>query len=106
MSPCCSKSNGELRKLSKGDRVHLSELGCARHPRDSEKKGTVVGQTQYPNSLRIIWEGSRRPITMHRDYLQPLEKKSQMPMDDQDARNADENPCFSRGFPCSSEKIP
>jgi hypothetical protein len=60
----------KARRPSKGDRVHLSELGCARHPRNSGKEGTVVGHTQYPNSLRIVWDGSRWPITMHRDYLQ------------------------------------
>jgi hypothetical protein len=64
----------KVRKLSKGDRVHLSEFGCARHPRDSGKVGTVVGQTLYPNSLRIVWDGSRWPITMHRDYLQPVKE--------------------------------
>jgi hypothetical protein len=36
----------DARKLSKGDRVHLSELGCSRHPRDTEKKGTIVGNSQ------------------------------------------------------------
>jgi hypothetical protein len=66
----------ETRKLSKGDRVHLSELGSARHSRDSEKTGTIVGQTQYPNSLRIIWDGARWPVTMHRDYLRILKKKA------------------------------
>ncbi|SHN65661.1 hypothetical protein SAMN05444170_0758 [Bradyrhizobium erythrophlei] len=87
MSSCCSKLNEEERKLSKGDRVHLSELGCSRHPRDSRKKGTIVGQTQYPNSLRIIWEGSRWPVTMHRNYLRLLKEEVPMPsMDDQDAR--------------------
>jgi hypothetical protein len=72
MSSCRCKLNEEAQKLSKGDRVHLSELGCSRHPRDSKKMGTIIGQTQYPNSLRIIWEGSRRPVAMHRDYLQLL----------------------------------
>jgi hypothetical protein len=75
MGSCSSKLDEKERKLSKGDRVHLSELGCSRHPRDSEKKGTIVGQTQYPNSLRIIWEGSRRPVTVHRDYLQSLKEE-------------------------------
>jgi hypothetical protein len=63
------KLNESERKLSKGDRVHLSEFGCSRHPRDSDKKGTIVGQTRYPNSLRVIWDGSRSPVTMHKDYL-------------------------------------
>ena len=71
-----SKLNeAEARKLSKGARVHLSELGCSRHPRVSEKKGTIVGQTQYPNRLRIIWDGARWPVTMHGDYIQLLEEK-------------------------------
>jgi hypothetical protein len=75
MSSCRFKLNEEERKLSNGDRVHLSELGCSRHPRDSEKRGRIVGQTRYPNSLRIIWEGSRWPVTMHRDYLQLLKEE-------------------------------
>jgi hypothetical protein len=85
------------RKLSKGSRVHLSDLGRSRHRRNSEKKGTIVGQTQYPNSFRIIWDGSRRPVTIHRDYLQPLEKE--MPMDDQSpaAKNPTLSPRAERG---------
>jgi hypothetical protein len=69
------KLNESERKLSKGDRVHLSELGCSRHPRDSDKKSTIVGQTRYPNSLRTIWDGSRSPVTMHKDYLQFLKEE-------------------------------
>jgi hypothetical protein len=53
----------------------LSELGRSSHLRNSDKKGTVVGQTPYPNSLRIIWDGSRWPITIHRDYLQLLKEE-------------------------------
>lgn len=65
----------DARTLSKGDRVHLSELGCSRHPRDTEKKGTIVGNSQYPNSLRIVWDGSRWPVAIHRDYLQLLREE-------------------------------
>jgi hypothetical protein len=91
MSLSRSKSNEEeAPRFSKGDRVHLSELGRSRHPRDSEKKGTIVGQPQYPNGLRIIWDGSRCPVTIHRDYLQLLEEKFQMPMSDQDMPGAGE----------------
>jgi hypothetical protein len=76
MSSFRSKLNEEeAPKLSKGDRVQLSELGCSRHPRESDKKGTIVGETRYPNSLRIVWDSSRWPITMHRDYLQLLKRE-------------------------------
>lgn len=76
MNSSQSKLNEDnARTLSKGDRVHLSELGCSRHPRDAEKKGTVVGNSQYPNSLRILWDGSRWPVAVHRDYLQLLREE-------------------------------
>jgi hypothetical protein len=68
-------NEGEVRRVSKGSRVSLSEFGRSCHPRISDKKGTVVGQTQYPNSLRIIWDGSRWPVTIHRDYLQLLKEE-------------------------------
>jgi hypothetical protein len=70
------KSNeDDALKLSEGDRVHLSELGRSRHHRDTKKKGTIVGRTQYPNSLRIVWDGSRWPIAVHRNYLQLLNEE-------------------------------
>ena len=75
MNSSYSELDEDARQLSKGDRVHLSELGCSRHPRDSQKRGTIVGPTQYPNSLRVIWDGSRWPIPIHRDYLQLLKEE-------------------------------
>jgi hypothetical protein len=63
-----------LTMFSKGDRVHPSKLGCSRHPRDSQKRGTIVGPTRYPNSLRVVWDGSRWPIAVHRDYIQLFEE--------------------------------
>jgi hypothetical protein len=95
-----SKSNEDKALvLSGGDRVHLSELGRSRHPRDTEKKGTIVGSTRYPNSLRIVWDGSRWPIAVHRDYLQLLNEGSQMPMNDQDTSVATCIDCDSKiGF--------
>jgi len=76
MNPSRSKSNeDDAIEFSIGDRVDLSELGRSRHPRDKEKKGTIVGQTLYPNSVRIIWDGSRWPVAVHRDYLQLLKEE-------------------------------
>jgi hypothetical protein len=63
-------SKDQALQLSKGDRVQLSELGCSRHPRNSSKIGTIVGNSQYPNGLRIVWDGSRWPIAVHREYLE------------------------------------
>jgi hypothetical protein len=65
-------SEDQALQLSKGDRVQLSELGCSRHPRNTKKIGTIVGNSQYPNGLRIVWDGSRWPVAVHREYLEPL----------------------------------
>jgi hypothetical protein len=66
------KSKDQSLQLSKGDRVQLSELGCSRHPRNSNKIGTIVGNSQYPSGLRIVWDGSRWPVAVHREYLELL----------------------------------
>jgi hypothetical protein len=65
-------SEDQALRLSKGDRVQLSELGCSRHPRNTKKIGTIVGNSQDPNSLRIVWDGSRWPVAVHREYLELL----------------------------------
>src|SRR5450755_1654412 len=66
-------SEDEALPLSKGDRVQLSELGCSRHPRNTNKNGTIVGNSQlYANTVRLIWDGSRWPIVMHKEYLKLL----------------------------------
>jgi hypothetical protein len=69
-SPPPKSNNDKALELFEGDRIHLSELGRSRHPRDIKKKGTIVGSTRYPSSLRILWDGSRsrgqRPFSKER----------------------------------------
>lgn len=65
-------SEDQVLQLSKGDRVQLSELGCSRHPRNTNRIGTIVGNSQYPNGLRIVWDGTRWPVAVHREYLELL----------------------------------
>ena len=66
-------SEDQALELSKGDRIQLSELGCSRYPRNTNKIGTIVGHSsQYANSLRLVWDGSRWPVAVHREYLELL----------------------------------
>jgi hypothetical protein len=75
MSSSRSKKPEEnARGLTKGDCVHLSELGFFRHPRYVGKEGTVVGRGSYPSGLRVVWGNARSPITMHTDYLELVKK--------------------------------
>ena len=59
--------------LRKGARVRLNSLGVARHPRDARKEGTVVGLSQYPAAVSVLWSNRRSPVAIHRGYLQTLE---------------------------------
>jgi hypothetical protein len=53
-----------------GSRVKLSALGAARCSRIAEKQGVVVGVGRYSNSLRVLLDGSKLPVSLHRDYLE------------------------------------
>lgn len=66
-------AGGSPFSFAKGDRVCSSELGSVRHPRYASIQGTVVGggSGRYPNSVRVLWDGSRTVVAIHRDYIQP-----------------------------------
>jgi hypothetical protein len=59
--------------LRKGARVRLNSLSVARHPRDARKEGTVVGLSQYPTPVSVLWSFRRSPVAIHRGYLKTLE---------------------------------
>ncbi|QOZ48890.1 hypothetical protein XH89_24455 [Bradyrhizobium sp. CCBAU 53340] len=37
------------------------------------RTGTVIGAGYYPKSIRLVLDGSKLPITLHADYLAPIE---------------------------------
>ena len=55
-----------------GARVKMSPLGAARCPRLAGKEGVVVGGGQNPSSVRVIFDGSKTPRSLHRDYVEPV----------------------------------
>jgi hypothetical protein len=55
-----------------GRRVRMSLLGAERCPGLAEKLGTVVGGSVYNNSVSILIDGSKSPITLHQSYLEVL----------------------------------
>jgi hypothetical protein len=99
----CQGSRRKSTKIVKGDRVHLSELGCACHPRDSGKEGTVVGHTQYPNSLPSSGMARAGPSRCTVIICNPPRKMSHMLTDAQDMLNAAENVAGPQRPPACSE---
>jgi hypothetical protein len=59
--------------LARGDRVRMSALGRARHPRYGDRQGLVVGRGS-PSSWRVKFDGRRSIQAIHRDYLENVER--------------------------------
>jgi hypothetical protein len=55
-----------------GARFRMSALGAARSPRLAKKEGTIVGVSRLNSSLRVLFDGSKSPISLHRDYVEQL----------------------------------
>ena len=56
-----------------GTRFKLSKLGEARHPRLKRGvEGTIVGGGQYRSSLRVVIDGRKTPLSLHRAYIDPI----------------------------------
>jgi hypothetical protein len=60
-----------------GSRVKMSALGAARCPRIAEKQGIIVGTGRYSNSIRILFDGSKLPVSLHRDYVEQTPIRSE-----------------------------
>jgi len=53
-----------------GDRVRLSELGRQRMPRNKTTTAKVVGFGRSDTRIRIVFDGSRHPVSLHVSYLE------------------------------------
>ena len=53
-----------------GARIKMTTLGARRNPYFADRKGTVVGGSRASSSFRVLFDGRKTPISMHRDYLE------------------------------------
>jgi hypothetical protein len=58
--------------LIKGSRFRLSALGAARCPRLFAKEGLIVGGSRINSSVRVLIDGHKSPISLHRDYIEQI----------------------------------
>jgi hypothetical protein len=69
-----SETNAPLeakQSLAHGDRVRMSALGRARHPRYGDLQGLVVGRGS-PSSWRVKFDERKCIQAIHRDYLEKV----------------------------------
>jgi hypothetical protein len=55
-----------------GARIKLSLLGAERTPCYSEREGTVVGSSRLTSSVRVLFDGRKTPVTLHKGYIEPI----------------------------------
>ena len=53
-----------------GERVRLSQLGKERMPRNKSTTAKVVGFGRSDTRIRIVFDGSRYPVSIHSSYLE------------------------------------
>ena len=66
-------------ELKPGDRVRLNELGASRSSKIRVRTGVVVafsGHRSGSASLGILFDGNKRPTTLHRSYVELDEEEA------------------------------
>ncbi|MCP4618738.1 MAG: hypothetical protein GY844_20175 [Bradyrhizobium sp.] len=53
-----------------GERVRLSELGRRRMPRSKSTTAKVVGYGRSETRIRVVFDGSTYPVSIHVSYLE------------------------------------
>lgn len=73
-----SKDRSSAKPITIGARFRMSVLGAARSPRLAKKEGTIVGASRLNSSIRVLFDGSKSPISLHRDYVEQLISESEI----------------------------
>jgi hypothetical protein len=68
-----SKAIDTKAPLALGDRVRMSELGLARHPKYAGREGVIVGKVSA-NGLRVKFDERKQVQTIHHSYLMKVDE--------------------------------
>jgi hypothetical protein len=62
-----------------GARCRLSRLGVARSPRTTMRVGTIVGRGRSTSSIRVLFDGYSRPVSLHKKYVELISAEPEVP---------------------------
>jgi hypothetical protein len=62
--------------LKLGSRFQLTRLGVERCPKFGEQTGVVVGFSRANRSIRVLFDGTKTPRSLHRSYIESIDVKS------------------------------
>lgn len=57
--------------LKIGLRVRLTPLGLQRSPKTDTQTGVIVGVKPTSSTVRVLLDGRRVPLALHRSYIEP-----------------------------------
>jgi hypothetical protein len=63
----------DIPEFIKGTRCRLSELGIATNPRATMKAGIILGRGRSANNVRILFDGLKTPVSLHKKYIEVIE---------------------------------
>lgn len=61
-------------KIVPGSRIRLSSLGIQRCPKFKSQTGTVVSVSATGTSFRILIDGRKLPLTLHKNYVESFQE--------------------------------
>ena len=62
--------------LKLGSRFQLTQLGIERCSKFSGQAGVIVGFSRANGSIRVLFDGTKTPRSLHRTYLEPVDVES------------------------------
>ena len=73
-----NQSSGRLSgaPIAIGSRFRMSALGSARSPRLAERKGVIIGCSRLNSSVRVLFDGYKSPMSLHRDYIEEIRSEA------------------------------
>jgi hypothetical protein len=72
-----SRNHSTPSSIVVGARCRMSLLGSTRNQRLAGKEGAVVGNSRLNSSVRVLFDGRRTPVSLHRDYIEPITPDSE-----------------------------
>lgn len=64
----------DIVEFVKGSRCRLIELGMAANSRSTMKAGTVLGRGRSANSIRVLFDGFKTPVSLHKKYIELISR--------------------------------
>ena len=79
----------QINGLVVGTRFKVNQLGSVRCPALAGKTGTVTGISYRNTGVAVLFDGTKRPTYLHRDFISPIPDRS---LTTNDAGYANANP--------------